>query len=83
MQSKVQAAREALAFSPGMSLAGVHCLNALGHLSRASDAQALIRRYRLDLSPLLPRVAPILKLLSRDDDAFALRTDGLRALALI
>ena len=76
------AARMAVHFSPHLTLAWLHGVNALGQLGRLAEAQALIDRCPLALAR--PGVAwdAVIRLVSRDDAAAKLRTAGLAQLGL-
>jgi TolB-like protein/tetratricopeptide (TPR) repeat protein len=77
------AARLAVNFSPNLTLAWLHAVNALGQLGRLPEAHALIERCPLDITrPGTPWDA-VLRLISRDPAASELRSSGLRQLGLL
>jgi predicted metal-dependent HD superfamily phosphohydrolase/tetratricopeptide (TPR) repeat protein len=82
-EGAVTAARSAVNFSPNLTLAWLHAVNALGQLGRTAEAHALIERCPLDLAR--PGVAwhTVIRLISRDERAAELRTAGLRRVGLV
>ena len=82
-EAALSAARIAASFSPNLTLAWLHAVNALGQLGRAEEGRFLVERCPLDLER--PGVAwdEVLRLVSRDPQAAELRTAGLRAVGLV
>jgi len=76
------AAREAFNFSPSLTLAWLHAVNALGQLGRLEEARALVARCPLDLERPGTCWQEVIRLISRDEAAAELRIAGLRRIAL-
>ena len=72
-----RAALDAVDFNPQLGLAWIHALNAAGQLQQTDLADSLLRRCRMDLKPVLDNAVSIISLLSRDEKAAQMRTDGL------
>lgn len=76
------AAREAVDFSPNLTLAWLHGVNALGQLGRLDEARALVSRCPLHIERPGACWEELIRLISRDEAAAELRTAGLRRLGL-
>jgi hypothetical protein len=76
------AAREAVDFSPNLTLAWLHAVNALGQLGRLDEGRALVGRCPLEIARPGACWEELIRLISRDEAAAELRTGGLRKLGL-
>ncbi len=82
-EAALATARIAANFSPNLTLAWLHAVNALGQLGRVEEARALAERCPLDLARPGAAWDEVLRLVSRDDRAAELRTAGLRKAGLV
>lgn len=81
-EGALAAARDAVNFSPSLTLAWLHAVNALAQLGRIDEARALVNRCPLDIARPGAAWANLLRMISRDEAAAELRTAGLRQLGL-
>jgi len=82
-EGALTAARVAVNFSPSLTLAWLHAVNALGQLGRLAEARALISRCPLDIERPGTSWEKLLRLTSRDAAAAELRTAGLKQTGLL
>ena len=82
-EGALTAARVAVNFSPSLTLAWLHAVNALGQLGRLVEARALIDRCPLDIERPGTSWEKMLRLTSRDAAAAQLRTAGLERIGLL
>lgn len=81
-EGALSAARDAVNFSPSLTLAWLHAVNALAQLGRIDEARALVNRCPLDIARPGAAWANLVGMISRDEAAAELRTAGLRQLGL-
>jgi len=81
-EGALAAARDAVNFSPSLTLAWLHAVNALAQLGRIDEARALVNRCPLDIARAGVSWASVVRLISRDEAAAELRTAGLGQLGL-
>ena len=81
-EGALAAARDAVNFSPSLTLAWLHAVNALAQLGRTDEARALVGRCPLDIARPGVSWANVIRLISRDEAAAELRTAGLRQIGL-
>jgi TolB-like protein/Flp pilus assembly protein TadD len=81
-EGALAAARDAVNFSPSLTLAWLHAVNALAQLGRTDEARALVDRCPLDIARPGISWANVIRLISRDEAAAELRTAGLRRVGL-
>lgn len=82
-EAALAAARIAASFSPNLTLAWLHAVNALGQLGRTEEARSLVERCPLDLARAGVAWDAVLRLVSRDSTAAEFRTEGLRRVGLV
>lgn len=81
-EGALAAARDAVNFSPSLTLAWLHAVNALAQLGRAEEARALVARCPLDIARAGVSWARVIGMISRDAEAARLRTAGLAQVGL-
>jgi TolB-like protein/tetratricopeptide (TPR) repeat protein len=81
-EGALAAARDAANFSPGLTLAWLHAVNALAQLGRTDEARALVERCPLGIARPGISWANVIRLISRDEAAAERRTAGLRLVRL-
>jgi serine/threonine-protein kinase len=81
-EGALAAARDAVNFSPSLTLAWLHAVNALAQLDRIDEARAMVARCPLDIARPGVHWAEVIRLISRDAAAAELRTAGLRQVGL-
>jgi tetratricopeptide (TPR) repeat protein len=81
-EGALAAAREAANFSPSLTLAWLHAVNALAQLGRTDEARALVDRCPLDIARPGVSWGRVVRLISRDAAAAELRIAGLRQVGL-
>lgn len=81
-EGALAAAREAANFSPSLTLAWLHAVNALAQLGRTDEARALVERCPLDIARPGVSWDRVVRLISRDPAAAELRISGLRQVGL-
>ncbi|MFO1394024.1 MAG: TIR domain-containing protein [Steroidobacteraceae bacterium] len=82
-EGALAAARVAVNFGPNLTLGWLHAANALGQLGRLDEARALVERCPLPLARPDVSWDAIIRLISRDERAAKLRTEGLRPTGLV